>query len=120
VVSGQDFYGTDDSRGSFNPSTDLYLNKAAFANPAAFSFGNAPARFNQIRTFGQRNWNIGLMKKFPITERLSFSLKGEFFNVLNTVNFGAPNAVFGGPSFGKITTINGTPRNGQVSGTLNW
>jgi hypothetical protein len=60
------------------------------------------------------------MKKFPITERVGLSLKGEFFNVLNTVNFGAPNALLGGPSFGQITTINGTPRNGQVSGTVTW
>jgi hypothetical protein len=108
------------TRCSYNPSADLYLNKSAFANPAPFSFGDAPARFNQIRTFGQRNWNVGLMKKWPLTEHIGLSLKGEFFNVLNTVNFGSPNTTFGSPSFGKITAINGTPRNGQVSGTLSW
>jgi hypothetical protein len=67
-----------------------------------------------------RDWDMALQKKFPITERLSFSLKAEFFNVLNTVNFGAPNPDINSQSFGKITTINGNPRNGQLSGTLSW
>jgi hypothetical protein len=120
VVPGVPFYGPDDSRGSFNPSVDKYLNINAFANPAPFTFGDAPPYFNQIRGFGLRTWSVALMKKFPITERVGLSLKGEFFNVFNTVNFGAPNALVGSPSFGEITTISGTPRNGQVSGTLTW
>jgi hypothetical protein len=60
------------------------------------------------------------MKKFPLTERISLSFKGEFFNILNTVNFGAPNSDIESPSFGKIITINGNPRQGQVSATLSW
>jgi hypothetical protein len=120
VVAGQPFYGPHDSRGVFNATNDKYLNLSAFVAPAPFTFGNAPARFDSIRTFGMRDWDVGLMKKFPVTERLAISLKGEFFNVFNTVNFGAPNADINSPSFGKITTINGNPRNGQVSGTISW
>jgi len=120
VVTGQLLYGPHDGRSSFNPRVDKYLNINAFTAPPPFTFGAAPPLFDSLRTFGMRNWNVALMKKFPITERVSLSLKGEFFNVLNTVNFGAPNAVISSPSFGQITTINGTPRNGQVSGTLSW
>jgi hypothetical protein len=120
IVSGVPLYGPDDSRGSFNPSVDKYINSNAFANPAPFTFGAAPPELNNLRAFGVRTWSVALMKRFPITERVSFNLKGEFFNVLNTVNFGAPNALVGSPSFGTITTINGTPRNGQLSGTLTW
>lgn len=120
VVASQPSYGPDDSRSSFNPRVDKYLNINAFTAPPAFTFGTAPPNFDSVRSFGMRNWSVALMKKFPLTERLSLSLKGEFFNVLNTVNFGGPNAVITSPSFGQITTINGTPRNGQVSGTLSW
>jgi hypothetical protein len=67
-----------------------------------------------------KDWDVSLQKKFPITEHLSFGLRGEFFNVLNTVNFGSPNADIQSAAFGKITSINGNPRNGQVSGTLSW
>jgi hypothetical protein len=120
VVAGQPLHGPYDSRGSFNPRADLYINQSAFASPAPFTFGNAPRYFDSLRSFGLVDWDATLQKKFPITERLSFGLKGEFFNVLNIVNFGGPNADIQSAAFGKITTINGNPRNGQVSGTLSW
>jgi hypothetical protein len=120
VVAGQPLYGPNSNRGAFNPNTDSYINKSAFVAPPAFTFGNAPRYFDSLRAFGIRDWDMALQKKFPITERLSFSLKAEFFNVFNTVNFGAPNADINNPSFGKITSINGNPRNGQLSGTLSW
>jgi hypothetical protein len=120
VVAGQTLYGPHDSRGSFKPSADKYINASAFASPAPFTFGNAPRYFDSLRTFGLVDWDVSLQKRFPITEHLSFSLRGEFFNVLNTVNFGAPNSDIQSAAFGKITSINGNPRNGQVSGTLSW
>jgi hypothetical protein len=120
VVAGQPLYGPDSNRGAFNPNADSYINASAFVSPPAFTFGNAPRYFDSLRSFGMRDWDMALQKKFPITERLSFSLKAEFFNVLNTVNFGAPNSDINSPSFEKITTINGNPRNGQLSGTLSW
>jgi hypothetical protein len=120
VVAGQSLYGPDDGRGSFNPSVDKYVNSSAFASPAPFTFGNAPRFFDSLRAFGMRDLDVALQKRFPITERLSFSLKGEFFNLFNTVNFGAPNADIQSAAFGKITSIVGNPRNGQISGTLTW
>jgi hypothetical protein len=123
VVPGQPLYGATHTRGSFNPTTssaNKYININAFTAPPAFTFGDAPPYFNSLRSFGVREWDAALMKKFPIFERVTFTLKGEFFNVLNTVNFGTPNADIDSPSFGTITTINGIPRNGQVSGTLSW
>lgn len=105
--------------GSFNPATDLYLNPAAFAVPAPFTFGDAPRAFSQISSFGIREWDVGLMKKFPITERVNFALKMEFFNFLNHVNFGAPVIDINNPSFGKISTA-ASPRTGQISGTISW
>jgi hypothetical protein len=120
VVAGQPLYGPHASRGLFNPSVDKYINASAFASPAPFTFGNAPRYFDSLRAFGLRDWDVALQKRFPITERVGISLKGEFFNVLNVVNFGAPNADIQSAAFGKITSINGNPRNGQVSGTLSW
>lgn len=117
-VVSSDFYGIHD-RGSFDPATDLYLNPAAFAAPPPFSFGNAPRLFSQIRTFGLREWDIALIKKFPLTERISLGIKGEFFNVLNGVNFGAPVTDINDPSFGRIFSA-GSPRTGQVSATISW
>jgi Carboxypeptidase regulatory-like domain len=120
VVAGQPLYGPADGRGSFVPSVDKYINIGAFASPAPFTFGNAPRYFDSLRAFGLRDWDVALQKRFPVTERIGITLKGEFFNVLNVVNFGAPNADIQSAAFGKITSINGNPRNGQVSGTVSW
>jgi hypothetical protein len=107
------------SRGSFDPATDVYLNAAAFAPPAPFSFGNAPRQFSQIRSFGTVDWDAVLQKSIPIHERLRFALKAEFFNVLNSVNFGAPDTNINSPTFGRIFSAN-PARTGQISGTVYW
>jgi hypothetical protein len=120
VVPGQPLYGPVHSRGSFNPYVDTYINANAFASPAPFTFGNAPRNLSSLRSPGFVGWDAALERKFPITERLSFSLKGEFFNVLNSVNFGTPNSDIQSPAFGKISSIVGNPRQGQVSGTFSW
>jgi hypothetical protein len=117
VVNSQLLLNSD--RSSFNPATDLYLNPAAFAAPTPFSFGDAPRLFSQARAFGTREWDAALQKSIPIYERLRFSLKAEFFNLPNVVNWGAPVTDINNPSFGKITTA-GSARIGQLSGTLYW
>jgi hypothetical protein len=117
AVSSQ-LYGTSD-RGSFDPATNLYINKSAFAAPAPFTFGNAPRLFSQLRTFGLISWNVSLLKAIPLRENLRLILRPEFFNVLNTVNFNAPVTDFNNLAFGKITAA-GSPRQGQVSATVSW
>jgi hypothetical protein len=117
VVSSQLLLHSD--RSSFDPATDLYLNPAAFTAPAPFTFGDAPRLFSQARAFGTREWDAALQKSIPIYERLRFSLKAEFFNLPNVVNWGAPVTDINNPSFGRITTA-GSARIGQLSGTLYW
>ena len=44
------------------------------------------------------------MRRVPIRAGASLEVRAEVFNLLNTPNFGAPNAVFGAANFGTITT----------------
>jgi hypothetical protein len=123
IVPGVPQYATH-SRSGFDPNQDVYLNLAAFSSaytsPANYAFGDAGPELPNVRTFGHIEWDAALMKKIPITERFAFSLKGEFFNVLNTVNFGGPTTDIQQPtSFGRIFSA-GSPRLGQVSGSLSW
>jgi hypothetical protein len=131
-IGGVNPYITN-SRGSFHPciatcppgyTADLYMNIGAFADayssPANYAFGDVGAELPNVRTFGHIEWDAALMKRIPITERFAFTLKGEFFNVLNTVNFGGPSTdIDAGSSFGQIFGA-GSPRLGQLSGTLSW
>jgi hypothetical protein len=117
-VAGVPIYGIH-ARGSFNPATDLYLNPGALTAPPPFTFGDAPPQFPNVRAFGNRVWDFALMKDIPITERFRLTLKGEFFNASNAVDFGPPVADINNPSFGKVTTT-ASPRTGQLSATVSW
>ena len=118
IVSGTSLFSHSD-RATFDPGADLYLNPAAFAAPAPFTFGNVPRLLSQARAFGTRSWSGAFQKAIPIRESIRFSFKAEFFNLPNTVNWGGPVTDINNPSFGRITSA-GAARNGQLSGTLYW
>ncbi|MDX2182165.1 MAG: TonB-dependent receptor [Bryobacteraceae bacterium] len=89
--------------GSVNSRLNRYFNTAAFAQPANFTFGNAPARASWLRNPGMDNWNLTLTKTFTITERLKLNLRGSSFNLMNHPVFAGPNTTFGVAQFGVIS-----------------
>jgi len=50
------------------------------------------------------NWDMSILKQFPITERIRLQFRAELFNTFNMTNFRNPAAVFGQPAFGQITS----------------
>jgi hypothetical protein len=65
--------------------------------------------------------DASLFKQFPIREGASFEIRGEFFNILNTVNFGGPGTSIGNSSFGVVTlTQANDPRIGQLTARINF
>jgi hypothetical protein len=58
---------------------------------------------------GLFNWDMGVFKNIPITERWRAQLRGEFFNTFNHSNFTSltnnyPNQSVSSAGFGTITT----------------
>jgi hypothetical protein len=119
---GAVFYGTTGSRANYAPGATLataelsgspesrlsqYFNTAAFTKAGNF-FGNVGR--TTMRGPMQRNTDISLQKRFVITERISAQFRGEFFNVLNLVNFANPNGSIASTSFGNISATEGNPR----------
>src|ERR1700751_1652594 len=82
VVPGISIYPTAQS-------VNLWLNPAAFVEPAAGTFGNAGRGI----FFGPKlaNVDFSVIKNTTITERLRMQIRGEFFNILNHPNFAEPN-----------------------------
>jgi hypothetical protein len=81
-------------------STGHWLNPA-LATPACFSsvphiggsgytYNVTPSNTTQVRDPTVPNLDLSLQKSFKVTERISFSLRGEAFNSLNSVLLGGP------------------------------
>ncbi len=73
-----------------NPGVGGWFNPAAFRAPAPFTLGNVGR--NSMWTPGFWNLDTGIMKNFRFHERFDVQLRGEFFNLFNHPNPGAPGA----------------------------
>ena len=98
----------------------LWINPAAFATPAAGTFGNLG--HNAFRAPGITQFDLGVSKFVLVKEGVSVRLRGDLFNVTNRPQYGAPNADVSTSNFGLITTTisnyatgRGTPRELQLS-----
>jgi hypothetical protein len=87
-----------------NQSINNWINPAAFAEPAAFTFGNAPRFLSDIRAPGYVNWDMGLQKWWKFTETKRFQFRFELFNAFNHPNFFTPDTNLGDSNFGTITS----------------
>ena len=90
---------------SRNDQILAWFNRAAFAQPAAGTYGNAGR--NVLLGPPSANTNLGAFKSFalPGREALRLQFRSEFFNVFNSVNLGNPNATLSaGTRMGRITS----------------
>ena len=90
---------------SFTDSA-VWFNKAAFAQPAAGTFG--VQRRNSLRNPGFWNNDIGLRKNFPTVESQVLQFRWEIFNVFNHPNWNGANSDPTSGSFGLVTSKSGS------------
>jgi hypothetical protein len=117
LVPGQPLKGYS---GEFDPSTDRFLNPAGFSKPPNFSFGTAPIALPGVRSEPRFGEDLTLSKRTAITEHVSFTLRGEFFNLFNRVTF-VPGSAFNisdPASFGVISSTYYPPRHIQIAAKL--
>jgi len=79
----------------------LAYNPAAFAAPTGLTFGNVGR--NTLNLPGRLNFDFGLFKKFPISEKTGFDFRWETFNLFNHTQFNQVNADFGSGDFLHLT-----------------
>jgi len=80
-----------------------YFNAAAFAQPAPYTFGNAPRTLPNLRAPGYFTTNLSLQREFHFTENARLQIRAEAFNAFNRANFQIPGTVLGAANFGVIT-----------------
>ncbi len=73
-----------------------------------------PTQFD-LREDGIRNWDVKILRKFRIRERLSTTFSVDALNATNHTNFQGPNTDPTSKNFGRITTQRGVSRQIQFN-----
>ena len=111
IVPGQPFHVDD-----FTVAAGRRVNREAFAEPG--STGRPLAR-NALRGFDMWQADVGLRRRFALTEGVQLQLRAEVFNVFNHPSFGNPVGDLGSGLFGQsIQTLAGSLGSGGVNGGL--
>ncbi len=84
-----------------------YFNAACFA-PATVDFGNTPR--NLLIGPNQKNVDISIIKRFPITETSKLEFRTEFFNAFNQASFANPINILASLDRGQIVATTTGPR----------
>jgi hypothetical protein len=108
-------------RSDNNPRTvDQWFDISQFAPQEPFTLRVLSSRIADLRAQGIRKWDLTLMKKIRLNERVEMRLLGEFYNAFNTTHFAAPNTTVTSRSFGQITGTFLGPREIQLAARLQW
>jgi Carboxypeptidase regulatory-like domain/TonB-dependent Receptor Plug Domain len=87
-----------------------------FTAPAKGTFALGPISRNFFHAPGIENWNLGLYKKFAVTERTGFQFRAEAFDAFNHPNLLPPGTNPNNTStFGKVIGKTNDVRNLQLS-----
>jgi hypothetical protein len=77
-----------------------------------------PTRLENLRGQALQLWDISLVKRFPITDRVRMQLDFQMLNAFNRAQFSTPNLDPTSSDFGKVTSQSNLPRNIQLAAKL--
>jgi hypothetical protein len=92
-----------------NPSVNAWFNTAAFAQPAAYTFGNSGRNILRGPGMSDIDFSMGKSFRMPKLETHELQIRIDATNVINHPSFANPNATIGNTNAGVIsgTTVNG-------------
>jgi len=104
------------------PAGDLYFPASVATNPAYGQLGSGPARISALRDFGFANEDASLLKymSFGADGKYKLQFRVEFYNIFNRHGFADPDTNLQSKTFGYVTGVNSTPRNGQFGARFQW
>ncbi|HUA99421.1 MAG TPA: carboxypeptidase regulatory-like domain-containing protein [Terracidiphilus sp.] len=97
-----------------NTPSLCYFTTSVFSKPTAGTFNLQKGVRDDIRQTGIENWNLSMIKSFPMTESTGFEFRAEAYNFINHPNWSNPQLNPTSGSFGEVTGKNGNNRNLQL------
>jgi len=93
-----------------------WFDTSVFSVTPAFQFGNTPRVMPDLRADGVKNLDVSLFKNNRFRGgKWNAQLRLEAFNVLNRVQFSAPNTQVGNSNFGVVSAQANAPRQLQLA-----
>ena len=92
----------------------LWLNPAAYSQPAAFTLGTSPRTDESVRTPARNNWDFVANKAIRFPGRVRGEIRLEVENITNTVKVRGPIHTLNSSTFGQIRTQSGFMRLTQL------
>jgi len=103
------------------PGCDSPSSIPAFRQNYAFTLNTVGPRMESVRTIVHPLADASLFKTFQIHGSDSLEVRAEFFNVLNTPNFGGPGTTPGATNYGVVTLgQSNDPRIAQLTARFNF
>jgi hypothetical protein len=97
--------------GSGDLLSAVYLDKTAFSNPLAFTYGSTPRTYAyELLNPNTFSTSASLRREFPIHESIKLAIQLDAFNPFNWVVFNGPSITLASSGFGKITSTSSSPR----------
>lgn len=93
---------------------DQYVTARAVVPTDGLQLSQSPHTTDAVRSPALVNWDVALEKGITIRENINLSLRFEFINLLNQVNWRGPRTVYGSDTFGSIPGTRGFPRTFQM------
>jgi hypothetical protein len=124
-VVGNPFQGVPASNAA--NGTYYWFNPNAFGLPVAGTYSNQ-AR-NEFRGPGIKQVDFSIFKTIKLREKISLQLRGEIYNLFNTLNLSGPSTYVAGSGLGQVTSTldvgngapgigTGAPRNVQLAAKI--
>ena len=115
VVPGVDLA----TSGSLEDRLNNWINAAAFTAAPAYTFGNAPRTFSNLRTPGQRNVDLSVQKSQHVAGK-TVSVRADVLNLFDNPLFTTLQSQFGTSTFGQLTAVGGYARSVQFQARVGW
>jgi Carboxypeptidase regulatory-like domain/TonB dependent receptor len=95
-----------------------WFDTSAFVTPAEYTFGNSGR--NILVGPGFHNIDAGLSRTISLLEGTSLEIRAEAFNILNTPQFGLPNATLGQSTTAVISSVTNPQRQIQIAAKIHF
>jgi hypothetical protein len=104
---------------ALSPGPIAYLDKSAFVDPTAYTFGNLPRTGAYgIRSPALYDEDMSVRREIALRENMRLAIEANCFNITNSVYFAAPGNNIDSANFGQVTSQRSLPRKFQLNARI--